>query len=278
MAPVKFDDISKVSNDVISNDYVAGFQMKAKQKTSWQGAEITSVVDLFPKAEGKDACMTPAKLTWKFPTPLGVNYVCVDKLEMDKSGKFKLECSSDKVQVPGLKLSLTSDLVDMGKISTSCTYTGVKDMQIKLDTKATKPQDFTAEVTKAQGLATVGVKCTAATLTAPDLGMRLAQGPFFCSLLVKEKFKVYTAQGSYKATPDIHLAGTYEYGGKKNGNFSFGLLYNVMKGVALRCKVSQDQSVQLGVKSEVTKGFNVLFGCKYEKGKELSHGLHVSVE
>ncbi|CAE8585120.1 unnamed protein product, partial [Polarella glacialis] len=56
-------------------------------------AVLTSQVDFFP---AKESCQTPARLTWKLPAPLGFSAVCVDKLEMDKAGKFKLEASTDK--------------------------------------------------------------------------------------------------------------------------------------------------------------------------------------
>merc|ERR1712039_571506 len=123
----------------------SGFQFKAKQKTSLQGALVTSQVDLFPP---KDTCMTPAKLTWKLPKPFGLSYFVVDKLEMDKGGKYKLEMSSDKAY-PGLKLECKSDLVDTSKLVACCTYTGLKDTQFKLETKVTNPQDFTFEFTRA---------------------------------------------------------------------------------------------------------------------------------
>jgi hypothetical protein len=279
MAPVKFDDIHKVANDILNDDYVAGYQLKAKQKTSWDGAVVTSAVDLFPDKAGKDG-NTPAKLTWKIPKPFGLTSFAVDKLEMDKAGKFKFEASSDKVQVPGVKVELKSDLANVDKLTASATYTAVKDLQVKFETKLTNPGDFGVEVTKEQPcLGTVGLKCSANNLAAPDLGLRRHQGPLFCSLLVKEKFSVFTAHGSYKATDDIPLAGTYEHGGKKSGSFTFGLLYNVMKGVTVKAKVSQDQALHFGVKSEVTKGFNVLFGGKFETSSgDFKHGLHLQIE
>ena len=50
---------------------------------------ITTAIDLFP---GKDATVqTPGKLTWRFPKPFGIAGFVIDKLEMDKGGKFKLE-------------------------------------------------------------------------------------------------------------------------------------------------------------------------------------------
>jgi len=276
MAPVKFDDISKTANEVLSDDYqTSGFQLKAKQKTSWDAAVLTSAVDLFP---AKDACSTPAKLTWKLPAPLGCKAVSIDKLEMDKAGKFKLEASTDKLY-PALKVEAKSDLADLSKVTASCTYTGVKDTFLKLETKAMKPQDFTCEVTRAQGIATMGVKCCAANIACPDIGVRLLKGPYFCSLMAKEKLSAFTAHGFYKASSELKCAASYEHGGKKSGSFSLGIAYDVLKGTKLKVKVQQDRSVSCSVKHEMTKGFTLLTGGRLDTQKmDYTCGFQLSVE
>jgi len=276
MPPVKFDDISKTANEVLSDDYQTnGFQFKAKQKTSWDGAVLTSAVDLFPP---KESTMTPAKLTWKFPTPLGFNLVSIDKLEMDKGGKFKLEASSDKVY-KDLKLEAKSDLVDPSKVTAGFTYTGMKDTLLKFETKAMKPGDFTCELTRTAGIATFGVKCGAANVKCPDLGVRFASGPFFCSLLAKEKVSAFTAHCFYKASNELKIAATGDYGGKKSGQFGVGLAYDVVKGTKLKVKVQHDQSVSCSVKHELSKGFTLLAGGKYDtKKKDYTYGLQLSIE
>eukprot|EP00928_Gymnodinium_smaydae_P040091 TRINITY_DN2724_c0_g1_i7.p2 TRINITY_DN2724_c0_g1~~TRINITY_DN2724_c0_g1_i7.p2 ORF type:complete len:241 (+),score=74.42 TRINITY_DN2724_c0_g1_i7:90-812(+) len=236
---------------------------------------ITTAVDLFP---GKDGVMTPAKLTWKFPKPFGFDGICVDKLEMDKAGKLKLEASSNKAG-KGVLLDCKSDLADPAKITASCHYTGLQDTQMKVETKVMKPQDFTFEVTRSQGLAQFGLKCNQANLTAPDVGLRLAKDALFCSVLAKEKFSVFTAHGFYKASDVLKLAATYEHGGKKSGSFSVGLAYDVAKGTTVRAKVQQDQTISCGVKHAVSKGFTVLCGGKYDtKSQGVSYGLQLSVE
>jgi len=275
MAPVKFDDIPKTANEVLNDDYTtSGYQFKAKQKTSWDGAVISTVVDLWP---AKDSCMTPAKLTWKLPTPLGFSGISIDKLEMDKAGGLKLEAVSDKVY-PGLKVNCKSDLKDINKITAGCTYTGLKDTQLILDTKATSPKDFTCEVSRTQGPATFGLKCTAATLTSPDIGVRLTNGPMFASLVAKEKLGSFAATCHYKATPDIRCAACYTYGGKADGNFAVGLAYQMKKDLLVKAKVQQDQSISITAKNTITKGFSVLGGCKYDASGKLSYGLTLSVE
>jgi len=284
MAPVKFDDISKVAKDILNDDYSSGYQLKAKQKTSWDGAVVTTAVDLFPS--GAKDVQTPAKMTWKLPAPLGFGFCAVDKLEMDKGGKFKFEASSTKVLsdigLAKCKLDVKSDLENPAKVSAAVTYSGMKDMLVKFETKPMKPADFGLEVTREQaGLGTVGLKLGAASLASPDIGFRMQQGPIFASLIAQDVAAnlVLTAHGHYKVSSELQVAGEYVHGGKKTGSYTFGVLYDVMKGVALRAKVSQDKSISVGVKSEVQKGFNVLFGCKYELANaKLTPGLHLQIE
>eukprot|EP00933_Yihiella_yeosuensis_P035379 TRINITY_DN288_c0_g2_i1.p1 TRINITY_DN288_c0_g2~~TRINITY_DN288_c0_g2_i1.p1 ORF type:complete len:276 (+),score=86.03 TRINITY_DN288_c0_g2_i1:76-903(+) len=275
MAPVKFDDIPKTSNEVLNDDYFpAGYQLKAKQKTSFNGAVFSSQVDLFPK--GGDKIVTPSKLTWKFPTPLGCTAFCIDKLEVDKSGGLKLEASSDKAY-PKLKLECKSDLADINKIVGGLTYTGLADTQLKLETKPTNPQDFTCEVTRAQGPATLGLKYAAST--GPDVGVRFTQGPFFASVLAKGAGSSFVANGFYKASDNLKCACTYTALGKQNGNFAVGVAYDVKKGTTIKAKVQQDQSVTVNVKHALAKGFTVVGGGKYDTAKgSFGYGVQLSVE
>lgn len=278
MAPVKFDDINKVANDILSDDYQAGYQFKAKQKTNFEGAVVTSTIDVFPeKAEANG--QTPAKLTWKLPKLPGYDFFSVDKLEVDKKGAIKFEASSDKVQVPGLKVEVKSDLQNLDKVTTAATYTGVADTQIKFETKPLNPQDFNLEVMRQQGPAMFGLKCSAKDLASPDLGVRFQQGPMFASLFVKEKFSAFTAHGFYKVSDVLKVAGTYQHGGKQNGSFTGGMLYDVMKGTALRAKVDNTSTVHVGVKHELQKGFSVVLGAKYAAANgNITPGLQISIE
>jgi len=272
MAPVKFDDIPKVANEVLNDDYqVDGYVFKAKQKTSWAGSVLSTQVDLFQDK----AVATPAKLAWKLPVPLGCTAICVDKLEMDKGGKFKLEASSDKAY-PGLKLDCKSDLVDISKISAGCTYTGLKDAQIKFECKATNPQDFTGEATYSTGIATCGLKFSPKILSGglPDFGVRLLSGPMFCSLLAKEQFGSFSAAAHYKANPDLRCAAACNYS-KKGTNVTVGCTY---KGL-YKVKVTQDQTISCSAKHVVSKGFTLLGGAKYSVPKgNFTYGLQLSIE
>mmetsp|Transcript_95516 Transcript_95516/g.221564 ORF Transcript_95516/g.221564 Transcript_95516/m.221564 type:complete len:279 (-) Transcript_95516:164-1000(-) len=278
MGPVKFDDLPKAANEVLNDDYqLSGYQMKSKQKTSFGGTVVTTAVDL----GGKDAIQTPAKITWKLPNPMGVAGISVDKLEMDKAGKFKLEASADKAlhSVNGLKLEAKSDLADKTKACAGFTYTGLKDTQFKFETTPLTPKNFTFEVTRSLDKATVGLKCGAANLKAPDVGARLESGPLFCALLAKEKFSVFTAHAFYKASSQLKMACSYEYGGKKSGNFGVGLAYTASPGTLLKVKFQQDKSISCGVKHDFSKGFTLLAGAKYGiADKKQSVGLQLSLE
>lgn len=271
--PVKFDDIPKVANELLKDDYhTAGAQLKAKQKASYGGCVLSTQVDLF---DGKSGA-TPSKLTWKWPTPFGVKQAFIDKLEVDKSGKFKLEASSSEVH-PGLKLELKSDLQDKEKIITGFTYTGLKDGQVKFECKALNPKDFTAEATYTKDKATFGFKFGNKVLEghAPDFGVRFASGPFFCSLLAKNTFAAYSASALYKVNDDIKCAVSYNHGGKENGQYIASLGY---KGIG-KVKIDQAQTMSLSIKHSLTKGFTFLGGASYNlKQSDTKFGLQLSVE
>uniref|UniRef100_A0A7S3VVQ3 Uncharacterized protein n=1 Tax=Strombidinopsis acuminata TaxID=141414 RepID=A0A7S3VVQ3_9SPIT len=283
MAPVKFDDIAKTSKEVLSDDYqISGYQFKAKQKTSLQGMVLTSTVDLFP---AKDSCMTPAKLAWKLPTPFGCPYFAVDKLELDKAGGIKIEASSDKALADkSLKMEAKSDLLDPSKLLATCTYTGIKDAQVKFETKAANPQDCVFECTYASMVSgaavTLGLKGTGSTLTAPDLGARMLYGSFFGSLYAKQKLSAFSLSCHYKASDVLRCAATYEHGGKMNGQFCLGVSYDVKPGTKVKAKIAQDQSISCSVKHDVNKGFTVVAGAKVDMNKMdiASCGLQLSIE
>jgi len=284
MGPVKFDDIHKVANEVLNDDYQIGYQIKAKQRTNWDGATLTTTLDVHPAKE-------PAKLTWKLPKPFGLAGLVVDKIEYDKKGMLKVETSADKSlhSVAGLKLEAKSDLIDpasatfgttFGGLTAALTYTGIKDTQIKLDVKplAAKPT-FTLDLTRTVDKATVGMKWGTANMNMPDFGLRYQQGKVFASLYAKEALGTLTAHSNYKVSDDLQVACTYQHGGKQSGNFGLGLAYTVQKGTVLKLKLLKDMNVQAGLKHEVAKGFTVLAGCKHDaKSGKQSFGVQVSVE
>lgn len=277
MAPVKFDDIAKTATEVLNDDYqVSGVQFKAKQKTSWGGAVLTTAVDILPKGD----CLTPAKLTWKLPTPLGCPAFCVDKLELDKSGGGKIEASTEKAY-PGLKIECKSDIKStfVPSVLVGFTYSGVKDTLVKLESKLNPKDGASLELSRIVGPTTLGAKCKLSPLTQPDLSVRFTQGPLFTSLMVKEKFGNYQAHCAYKACSVVHCAATYSYGGKTTGNFSLGVAYAVQAGTLIKAKVQQDKSLNCSVKHQLAKGFTLLAGGKYNTTKgDYTYGLQVSIE
>lgn len=276
MAPVPFADIAKKSNEVINDDFhLSGYQFKAKQKTNWNGAVFSSQVDLFPK--GEDKIQTPAKLTWKLPSPLGCPVVAVDKLELDKTGAAKLEISTEKAY-PKLKIDSKVDLKDITKATAGFTYSGIAATQLKLETKVSNPQDFTFEATREQGPATLGLKYSSSQ-TSPDVAANFANGPFFASLVAKDAFKSFAANALYKVNDDVKVAAIYNAGGKQNGQFALAASFQVKNGPLLKAKVQQDQSISVGVKHSIAKGFTVLGGGKYDTAKgNFGYGVQLSIE
>jgi len=272
--PVKFGDIPKTATEVLNDDYFFGQQLKTKVKTSWDGAIFTSQTDLAEK-ETK----TPTKLTWKFPKPFGISAVSIDKLEMAPSGGLALECASDKPGgVSGLKVVLKSGLADPMATAATVTYTGVKDTQVIVD--RTAKGALSVEATRTQGIATCGLMLSLAKPTAPDFGVRVAQGPLFGALLVKSLLDKAPAsyQGSccYKVNDQLKVAVNATVGEKTT--YAGGILYDgAMPGLNLRAKIDDKQEVSCCAKYVLSKGFTLTSSAKYSS-KGLSKGLSISIE
>lgn len=283
MPPVKFDDIPKPANEVLNDDYVSSYQLKAKQKTSWGGAVATTTVDIVPGS----TTATPAKLSWKFPKPLGLAGVCVDKLDFAKDGKYALEVTCDKAshKIDNFTVTGKSDLASMAKSSISCTYTGIKDTGIKLDAKPANLTDCTLEVVHAMKDLTLGAKLTQKTLLAPDLSARFTYNRGFGALTAKDAFSKFSIFGMYKVQDDVKVAGTCTIPTKGNLSYGVGGVYDVLPGVKVKGKLEQAEalSASLALKYEVSKGFTVTSGGKVTMGSAgkagaTKIGVQVSIE
>eukprot|EP00929_Paragymnodinium_shiwhaense_P014115 TRINITY_DN121_c0_g1_i1.p1 TRINITY_DN121_c0_g1~~TRINITY_DN121_c0_g1_i1.p1 ORF type:complete len:277 (-),score=94.39 TRINITY_DN121_c0_g1_i1:165-995(-) len=276
MAPVGFGDLAKTAKDILDNDFqTSGYQFKAKQKTSVNSAVVTTAVDLWPK----EGVQTPGKLTWKIPNPVGVMGFSIDKLEMDKDGKFKLETSLDKTmhKVDGLKIDVKSDLASIDTVKTCLTFTGLADKRFQLEAPLTTPETFTLEGTGSFGAATIGVKLTKDTVQKPDIGARFVSGPFFAAVLATKKLSTFSAFASYTVSDALKVAATCEQGKDLKGGVA--CQYSLAPQTTLKVKVTQDQVVSAGVKQDIQKGFTVLAGGKYDVQKGThSYGLQLSVE
>lgn len=276
MGPVKFGDIAKVATEVLDDDYqVAGIQLKNKSKTSYNGAVVTTTIDV----NREDKIQTPSKLSWKFPNAFGVSGLTVDKFEFDKGGKLKLEASADKSlhSVKDLKLDVKSDCVNLDKVTIGANFTGVKDTLVLFDTPALKPDAFSLDIMRSFGPLTAGAKLGMANIAAPDLGARYASGPIFASLLVKSKFSVFTGHFFYKVSDDLKVAAFYEHSAK--GNAGAGAEYKINKDASVKAKVLQNQDICATVKYGLSKGFTVLFGMKFNVGSGYQGwGLQVSLD
>jgi hypothetical protein len=277
-SPVKFDDLSKTAKDVLDNDYqTSGYQFKAKQNASWNSTVATTTVDLF----GKDAIQTPAKLSFKVPNIFGIGGLTVDKLELDKAGKAKLEASAKKEShgVHGLVLEAKSDLKSVNALNCGFTFTGLADTQIKADAPLSKPDGFSLEATRSVPFGILGLKCGMANLSAPDVGFRFASGPLFGSLLATKKLSCFTVHAFYKASDDIKVAAscTQDKSGKGTGA-SAGVEYKVSKDTTAKAKVQHDRTVSASVKHNVQRGFTLNAGGKYSADGKLSYGLSLSIE
>mmetsp|Transcript_38929 Transcript_38929/g.112510 ORF Transcript_38929/g.112510 Transcript_38929/m.112510 type:complete len:275 (-) Transcript_38929:119-943(-) len=273
--PTKFDDIAKPMNEVLNDDFpVGGHMLKAKQKTDGN-ATITTQVDFF-----SGGAATPAKLTWKVPKPLGLGAVSIDKLEMDKSGKFKLEVSSEKL-CPVVKFEgKTADVQDLAKATVSLTYTGSKTILAKLETKAMKPMEVSGELTYQCPKAICGLKFSPALLQGglPDFGVRAWQGAFVGSLVAKDALGTFTGGCTYTHQTDkgaMKYAATYTQSKKGPPGFALGVS---CKGL-YKLKVNDQQNIFCSIKHQCSKGVTSLVGLRYNLKKgDWGYGVELNIE
>jgi len=301
--PVKFDDLAKTAEEVLSDDFqTCGFQLKGKQKTQYFGAVASTAVDFSP-ASSTDAARTAAKVTWKLPQLLGplncgLRGLSLDKLEMDKAGKFKFEASADKTlheewarNAPDLKLEVKSDLASFSGVTLGGTYSGLPDVQVKLETAPAKQElklEVSGHIPKGK---TLELPTGPAAMTAfsryryspkngfLDFGLRLSSGPLFCAVKATENLSVLSAFGFYKLE-ELKLAASWTLAGKARGDFSIGAEYRAAPRTNVKAKVTKDSCVHLAFKQEVSKGFTLLGGMKYNAADTTKHtfGLQLSVE
>jgi len=287
MGPVKFGDIAKGATAVLNDDYqVDGFQFKTKLNTTLDGASATTAIDLWPPAKADNnksekVIQTPAKITWKFPKPMGIAGVSVDKLEMSKSGDFAAEFAFTEKShaMKDLSLSAKTDLVSVDKATVGATFTGIADTRLQLDTKPLNPVDFTFEVTRSIQQLTFGAKLSKKDMT-PQAGVNFTAGSIFAAVVASEKFKKYQAYAMYKMNKNMKLAGTCEYAMPSGvTKISAGIVYDACSMGKVKAKVAQEGVVSCSYKYQISKGVTCLLGAKYNWIKPgMSWGCQISVE
>lgn len=272
--PVKFDDLKKTANGLLSDDYqTSGFQLKTKQKTSYQGAVVSSQVDVF---DG-DKKATGAKITWKLPgAGVGLKGLNIDKFEVDKKGGLKLETALDKDlhKVDGLKVELKSDL--SAKHTAGITFSGIKGLQVIGELNPQDPKKAVVELTKDFGDITAGVKVKADKPQEPELGVKAVGGPCFAALIVKPP-GIIDAFYHHKINKEIALA-LHASKGKDGIDGKAAISYKVTDAATAKVKVEKSGAVSGSVKYELAKGFSVLCGGKYAQKSGISYGVQLSVE
>lgn len=271
MAPVKFDDLSKVAKSVLNDDYVnvgAPFQFKAKQKADGVGGTVTTTVDLKDK--------TSTSVSWKLPSAFAIKGFNVDKFEYSKSGGMKFEAVIDKSlhKVDGLTVDLKTDLADpMNKLVKGVTYTGIKDTQVKFETKVLEPNRFTAEITRSIcSPVVVGVKVGDGNV---DVGARGTMSGLFASLVVTKRFSTYEAMCQYKVNNNLEVAASAKKD-PKSVSASGGIKYTVNGDMTVKAKVSDKGEATAALIYKAGKGLTVTSGAAF--GKDLSYGVQLSVE
>lgn len=256
------------------------------------GATLTTAVDF----NWGDKVATPAKLTWKFPKPLGIAGIAFDKLEMDKSGNQKLEAVVDMDKMAGiaaLKVDFKSNLKTPLLVGTSlgATYTGISNAlcKVEVDLEKVLQMDFKAEkaynaqVSYSMGDAAVAVKHTPEDPLA--VGVQYVNGPAFFSCMVQETFAARSLHGAYKVNNDLKVVGNYNQGGKADGTWSGGLAWNGADGTHIKKKITGKGGANLClsavIKQTLAKGVTVTAGANFPldgKDSAMSWGLAFNVE
>lgn len=273
MAPVKFDDLSKVAKSVLNDDYIgkSPFQFKAKQKVCC--GTVTTTVDL--NQDGKEGNKTSGVVSWKLSNPLGITGLAVDKFEYSKEGNMKFEGTVNKSihKVDGLAVEFKTDLADpLGKLKKGITYTGLADTQVKFETAVLKPEAFTAEVTRVQGPATIGAKVAG---TNVDVGLRMSVSGLFMSLVVTKGFQEFEGAAHYKVNNTLEVAAT-AVKGSKGVSATGGIKFALNDALTLKAKAT-DKGVATALATyKPAKGFTVHSGATF--GEKVSYGLQLNIE
>jgi hypothetical protein len=286
--PGKFDDVSKTASSVLGDDYTcSGHQFKTKNKTDIiGGGSVELAVDLLALDKApKGDVLTPAKLTFKFPTPfVFLKGFAIDKLEMDKAGKAKLECSLGKAlhKIDGLKIDVKSDFAckDPAKqsLSYAAAYTGLKDAVVKVDAKQSALADTSVECLYGGiGGAVIAAKITGISSLVPDVGVNYKFGKFFASCLAKNTFSEFTIHKHYQVSSDLQVAGTYQHGGKKSGTWCVGGTAALGSGVTGKAKFD-GSALSLGFKKSFGKTTVLAGGSFNVANSNMTIGTRISAE
>lgn len=272
--PGKVDDISKTAGDVLKNDFqVKGYQLNAKQKTSFDDAVVTNTVDLFGKTP------TAGKINFKFPKPFGIAGCAIDKVELAADGKFGMDFSmkKDLHGVKDLTLETKASGTSPDDVKIGFNYSGIPNAVVKFETKATAPDKFTFDGLYGVGPSVIGAAFAGPTF--PTIGANFAKGDIFGSVIAKNSCSEFTLHGSYTIKPGFTVAKTYQHGGKNSGTWAIGASYKVDDTLTVRKKLESTMKASFAFKKEVVKGFSVNGGACYDiNSKETSFGCKVSIE
>jgi len=292
--PGKFDDLPKTASGVFGDDFqISGYQFAAKQKTALDGAVATTTVDIVPSKE-KEAVRTIGKLSWKFPKPFGIAGFSLDKVEFDKKGTYKIETSitKDMHKIDALSLTTASDQGKEKETKIGLTYTGIKDLQVKLDAKplAFKPDDVNFECMYGVGAIIMGMKFAGPSLDKAVTGMSFTSGSFFGSLIAKKKFKDLTVHGLYTSSKDMKVACTSSYvvgQAPKDVKLGLALAFAGKHHGVLKLKAETTvgaiatPKLSASIKKELVKGMTVIAGGTYSlgtSGGSKTYGCKLSIE
>jgi len=278
MAALRFDAFGHDASEVLNVGYAqSGYVLQTKKSTRWGGSIVETQVSCF---DGTKKCATPATLSWRLPKPFGFSFVDIDKLELDRAGKCKLDASfANACGVPGLKVDVRFPVEDLSKAAIGCTYANLRPFLFRLDCPARSPGSFRGEVTCApvRG-AHLGAKFTSEG-GIPDLALRLSSGRLAIILGAR------VSQGALGTSAFLRVSPHFRYAASLGFSATHGLssttLGMVYKNV-YRVKVAhstREVDIAGSVLFPVSKGISLLGGVRYGvKQGHLSWGLALKLE
>merc|ERR1719231_1035686 len=174
--------------------------------------------------------------------------------------KFEAVIDKNLHKVDALTVDLKTDLADpMNKLVKGATYTGIKDTQVKFETKVLDPKAFTAEITRTVSPAVVGVKVSGGNV---DVGARATFSGLFASLVVTKGFSTYEAMCQYKVNNNLEVAASAKKDDKSVSALG-GIKFTVNNDMSVKAKVSDKGDATAALINKAGKGLTVTGGAAF---------------
>ena len=244
---MKFNDISKPSKDLLSDDYTNSMTLKCKGKAGPIGVTI--------ETERSAAGTLSSKVGGKFAYA-GLNF---DKLQAKADGSNVLETSL--VPMAGCKMTFKANKgADLGVEYTagSVTTTGSLDV-LNMSKLSTSTCIGVAPGINVGGDLSYNISGDKAGLSSYNIGASYATGPLFASVTSASKLSQFNVGVLYKVNSDLSLASSTTHSSAKTCNvLAIGGSYSGLANVGtIKAKVGSNGITSACVVREVAPKVNL---------------------